>query len=178
MWNSLHVCSVYFEGGFFLVWAILAWRFWDRLLVSVPILIFFYCFRYFINYWKYWFPYSHAPTFMCTLSIKVRNWCTPWPYAQFLTRMLSLHISFPIFQMFILHSIRICVRTDACTEHTHQELLLHWTQSLQNMLSICIRDWCVPWAYRSGTYAFAKHTLQELMRTLRIHISFLLVCSA
>ncbi len=37
------------------------------------------------------------------------------------------------------------------------------------MLSIRIRDWCVPWAYGSGTDAFAEHTHQELMRMLSVH---------
>ncbi len=55
--------------------------------------------------------------------------------------MLSMRISFSIFQMFIL-----------CT------------------LSMCIRNWCVLWACTSGTDAYAEHTPQELMRALRIQV--------
>ncbi len=40
------------------------------------------------------------------------------------------------------------------------------------MLSIRIRNWCVSWAYASGTDANAEHTRQELMRMLSISISF------
>ncbi len=50
--------------------------------------------------------------------------------------------------------------------------------SLQNMLSIRISSWCVPWAYGSGTDAFAVHTHQELKCTPSKRISFLWVCSA
>ncbi len=50
--------------------------FWGHLLVSIAIFAV-------LGYWKYWIPYAHAPTFMHTLSIQVRNRCTPWPYASF-----------------------------------------------------------------------------------------------
>jgi hypothetical protein len=81
-------------------------------LVSIVIFLTFRCFMYLKNNRKHWIPYMHAPTFMRTLSIRVRNWCTPWACAsgtdahpehvyQFLTHMLSMRISFPIFQMFI-----------------------------------------------------------------------------
>ncbi len=32
----------------------------------------------------------------------------------------------------------------------------HWAQSLQNMLNMHVRNLCVPWAYGSGTDAFAQ----------------------
>ncbi len=108
---------------------------------------------------------------------------------QFLTRMLSIRISFPIFQMFILYTLSMRVRnwfmhwacasgTDACTEHVRQELM--------RKLSIRVRNWCVHWAYASGTNACteripiknAEHTHQELMRTLSIRVRNWCVCSA
>ncbi len=139
--------------------------FWDHLLVSIEIFKIFWYFRYFKNYQKNWIPYEHAPAIMRMLSLRVRNWCAPWASAsgndaypehthQFLTRMLSMRISFPIFQMFILYTLSIRVRNwcvhwacalgaDACTEHARQELM--------RKLSIRVRNWCVHWAYASGT---------------------------
>ncbi len=66
-------------------------------------------FMYLKNYWKNLLPYAYAPAFMRTLSIRVRNWCASWAFAQGtgahaehthqeLMLMLSIHISFPIFQ--------------------------------------------------------------------------------
>jgi hypothetical protein len=148
---------------------------------------------------------------MRTLSIRVRNWCAPWACAsgtdahpehthQFLTRMLSMRISFRIFQMFILYTLSMRVRnwcvhwacasgTDAHAEHARQELM--------RMLSIRVRNWCVHWAYASGTNActeripfkkcwayapgtdaYPEHTGQELMRMLSMRISSWRVCSA
>jgi hypothetical protein len=97
----------------------------------------------------------------------LRPLCPRWAYGsgpdahpehthQFLTRMLSMRISFPIFQMFILYTLSMRVRNwclhwacasgiDACTEHARQELM--------RMLSIRVRNWCVHWAYASGTNA-------------------------
>ncbi len=128
--------------------------FWDHLLASTEIFKNFRCFRYFKNYQKNWIPYAHAPTFMRTLSIRVRNWCAPWACApgtvahpehthQFLTRMLSMRISFRIFQMFILYT-----------------------------LSMRVRNWCVHWACTSGTDAYTEHTNQELVRALSIRIRY------
>jgi hypothetical protein len=50
---------------------------------------------------------------------------------QFLTRMLSMHISFRIFQMFILYTLSMH-GIDACTEHARQELM--------RMLSMRVRN--------------------------------------
>ncbi len=79
---------------------------------------------------------------------------------QFLTRMC---ISFPIFQVFILYTLSRCVknwclhcaylsRTDACTEHMHQEMMPG--------LSIYIKNWCMHWAYASGTNMCTEHTYE------------------
>jgi hypothetical protein len=78
---------------------------------------------------------------------------------------------------------------DAHAEHVHQELM--------HALNIRVRNWCVHWAYTSGTntcterspfktscaYAsgtdtYPEHTSQELMCMLSIRISSLRVCSA
>ncbi len=148
---------------------------------------------------------------MRTLSIQVRNWCPPWACSsgtdahpehthQFLTRMLSMRISFSIFQMFILYTLSMRVRnwcvhwacasgTDACTEHARREPM--------RMLSIRVRNWCMHWAYASGTNActeripfkkywayapgtdaYPEHTGQELMRMLSMRISSWHVSSA
>ncbi len=106
--------------------------------------------KFSLFYWKDWIPYAHATTFMRTLSIRVRNSRACWACAS---------------------------GTDAFAEHTSQELVRALSirvrvlmpdraQSLQNMLSIRIRNWCAPWAYGSGTDACTEHTHQELMRML------------
>ncbi len=119
---------------------------------------------------------------------------------QFLTCMLSMRISFPFFQMFILYTLSMRVRnwcvhwacasgTGACTEHARQELI--------RMLSIRVRNWCVHWAYASGTNAYTEHIPfkkcwayapgtdaypehrgQEMMRMLSMRISSWHVYSA
>ncbi len=83
----------------------------------------------------------HALTFMRTLSLHIRNWYAPWKYASVPSRMPSMHISFSIYQMFILTT-----------------------------LSMHIRNWCVHWAFASGTDVYVEHTCQELMRALSIHV--------
>ncbi len=54
--------------------------------------------------------------------------------------------------------------SDACTEHTRQELAI--------TLSIQVRNWCMRWAYGSGTDVCTDHTCQELMRALSTHMKF------
>ncbi len=99
---------------------------------------------------------------MRTLSIRVRNWCEPEHMHQFLMRIISMRISFPIFQMYILYTLSMRVRnwcmhwacasgTDECTEHARQELIC--------TLSIQVRNWCVHWAYATGTNACTEHIL-------------------
>ncbi len=137
--------SLILRRNFFWVWTkkIFFWRsFWDHMLVSIAIFKNFRCFRYFKNCWKDWIPYAHAPTFMRTLSIRVRNSRACWACAS---------------------------GTDAFAEHMRQELVRALSirvrvlmpdraQSLQNMLSIRIRNWYAPWAYESGTDACTEHT--------------------
>jgi hypothetical protein len=114
---------------------------------------------YFKNYQKYWIPYAHALTFMRRLSRRVRNWCNPDHMHQFFTHMLSMRISFSIFQMFILRTLSMRLRnwcmqwpcasgTDAYAEHIRQELM--------RALSLRVRNWCVHWACMSGTDACIK----------------------
>ncbi len=66
--------------------------------------------------------------------------------AKFLTRMLSL----------ILRS----AAPSKHAEHTHQGLM--------RTLSIQVRNWCISWAYASGTDAYAECTHQFLTRMLSI----------
>ncbi len=110
---------------------------------------------------------------MRMLSIRVRSWCVCWAYAQGtgayaehtrkeLTRMLSIRISFLIFQTAVRNTLSICVRnscvswgytqgTDAHAEHTHKELM--------RVLCICVWNWRV---YATVTDAYAEHTRKEL----------------
>ncbi len=102
----------------------------------------------------------YAPAFMRMLSIRIRNWCASWAYVQGtgahaehihqeLMRMLSIRISFPIFQWpFVIE-----VPTNHA-EHTRKELV--------RMLSIHVRNWCACWAYASVPYAYAQHARQKL----------------
>ncbi len=59
-------------------------------------------------------------------------------------------------------SLCVCSNLYAHTEHTSQELM--------RALSIWVRNWCLLWAYGSGTDAYAEHTGQELMRALIIRV--------
>ncbi len=105
---------------------------------------------------------------MRTLSKRVMNWCVHWAYVS---------------------------GTDAYCEHTGQELMralsiwvrnwfVHWAnmwnlkRSFQNMLSIRVRNLCVPWAYASGTDAYDEHTPKELMRALSVRVRNWCVSSA
>ncbi len=93
------------------------------------------------------------------MSIRVRNWCAPWPYAsnpyvhaqhahQF-SHFSNVHFVYP--------------------QHVRKERM--------RALSLRVRNWCVHWAYTSGTNACTEHSPfkkswaymhQELMRTLSI----------
>jgi hypothetical protein len=65
----------------------------------------------------------------------------------YLTSMLSMRNSFPIFQM--LHSA-CALGTDVCTENARQEMM--------RTLSIHVRNWCECSAYASGTGEGTEHT--------------------
>jgi hypothetical protein len=131
-----------------------------RPLASIMIFKNFSFLRYLKNYWKILLPYAYAPAFMRKLSIRDRNWCASWAYAQGtgayaehtrqkLMRMLSIRISFPFFEWpFVVE-----VPTNHA-EHTHKELV--------RMLSIRVRPWCACWAYASVPYAYAQHARQKL----------------
>ncbi len=117
----------------------------------------------------------------------LRPLCTRWAYRsgtdahperagqcthQFLTPMLSMRISFPIFQSFILYTLSMRVRkwclhwacasgTDACIEHAHQELM--------RTLSIRVWNWCVHWAYATRqVLTHAQSAFLQRMRSIRI----------
>jgi hypothetical protein len=119
----------------------------------------FLCFRYLKNYRKYcselYAHADHAGQFLtCTLSVRIRNWCMRWAYKS---------------------------GTGACTEHTDQVLMRaqgavpskhaeHTQQELMRTLSIQVRNWCVHWAYASGTNACTLHRVQSLQNMLSIRI--------
>jgi len=106
----------------------------------------------------------------------LRPLCARWAYGsgtdahpehmhQLLTRMLSMRISFRIFQMFILYTLSMRIRNwcvhwacasgaDACTEHARKELM--------RMLSICISSWPVCSGYASVPGAYAQHFLKGM----------------
>jgi hypothetical protein len=86
-----------------------------------------------------------------TLSIRVRNWCVRWAYEsgtdaypehthQFLTHMLSISIKIP--------NLKRSLQSMLCNVHACKELM--------RALSVCVRNWCVHWAYVSGTDAHQK----------------------
>jgi hypothetical protein len=105
-------------------------------------------------------PHAYAPAFMRMLSIRIRNWCASWAYAQGtgahaehtrqeLMRLLNICISFLIFQWpFIIE-----VPTNHA-EHVRKELV--------RMLNIHVRKWCACWAYASVPYGYAQHARQKL----------------
>ncbi len=103
------------------------------------------------------------------LSIRVRNWCVHWASASD-TNACSERSPFKTCWAY-------ASGTDAFPEHMGQELM--------RLLSIRIRNWCVPWVYESVSYTYdqhmrknskfekvpskhADHMLRELMRALRV----------
>ncbi len=134
---------------------IFSWSFWDHLLM----LFFFFCFRYFNNYWTFWLPFAHDPTLMCTLSkqvrdwcVRIRNWCAPSLYAS--VPYTHAQLAHQFFQFSNVHFIY--------AQHARKELM--------HALSMCVKNWCVLWACTVGTDAYTEHTSQELVRALSIHI--------
>jgi hypothetical protein len=116
---------------------------------------------------------------MCTLSMRVRNWCAPWAYASISLRACSACASVLLFLK--------------CSKVYPQ----HARKLLMRALSMRVRNWCVHWACASGTIACtelthqvlmraqsafpsknAEHTHQELMRTLSVRVRKWCVCSA
>ncbi len=77
----------------------------------------------------------------CILSIRVRNWCAPWPNAvpyghaqhvnQF-SQFSNVHFVYP--------------------QHERKELM--------RALSMHVRNWCLCWVYASGTNACTERTLK------------------
>ncbi len=135
--------------------------------------------------WTYWLLMRTLIIHICqmfslyTISIHIRNWCMHW----------------------------VCVSgTDDCSEHTHQELMCVLSICLRNYSafterspfkkfwvyapgteayrSVLVRNWCIRWAYVSGTDAYpenqiwkdtftsnyAEHKCKELMRELSVHV--------
>ncbi len=83
---------------------------------------------------------------MRTLSVCVRNWCAPLPYA-----------SVPYAHAQYVHQFSTDFKYSFCVhQHAHQKLM--------RALCKCVRKWCVRWAYESGTGAYTEHTRQVLTR--------------
>ena len=78
---------------------------------------------------------------MRALSMRVRNWCVHWAYVL-ATNVCTERI--PLKQCWAYAS-----GNDAYPEYTGQELM--------HSLNIRVRNWCIPWAYASVSYAYAQH---------------------
>ncbi len=148
--------------------------------------------------------YAHAEhtgqELMRTLSMRVRNWCTPWakasvPYvhaqhAHQFSYFSNVHLVYP------QHASKELMRALSMSV---RNWCVYWACASEPMhtLSIRVRNWCMHWAYASGTSActeriplkkcwayasgtdaYPEHTGQELMRSPSIRISFLRVSSA
>jgi hypothetical protein len=124
---------------------------------------------------------------MWALSICIRNWCVRWVYGsgagactenkcQELMSKVNAHMKFE--KVPSKHA-----------EHIRHELIRLWAyasvpyvyaqhkcknskfkKSLQNMLSLRIRNWYMQWAYTSGYAAWTEHTRPEQMCALSIQI--------
>ncbi len=81
---------------------------------------------------------------MCSLSIRVRNWCVPWAYAS---------VSYAYAQ----HKYNNSKFEKVPSKHAE-----HAIKELMRTLSVCVRNWCVHWAYASGTDAQAQRAHQKL----------------
>ncbi len=124
-------------------------------------------FPYFSNV-HFLYPQHARKELMRALSMRVRNWCVHWAgasgtdaYAEHTSQELVRALSIRIRYLFVhrAHSLQ------KNAEHTHQELM--------HTLSIRVRNWCIRWAYESGTDLYPEHTHQFLMRMLSISIKIL-----
>ncbi len=79
------------------------------------------------------------------LSLRIRNWCICSESYQFLTYMLSMFWR----DLFKFHT---------CIHAQHKRKNSNFKKSLQNMLSLRIRNWYMQWAYTSGYDAWTEHT--------------------
>ncbi len=183
------------------------WSFWDHFLASTAILYKIFSFRYrtlkIIKHFDFFtqmlwplcacWAYDSG-TDACTeracqelmraLSVRVKKWCAPWPYAsvpyahsqhvdQFfhfsnVPFVYSQHAGKELMCALSMRVRNWCIHwafasgTDACVEHTSQELV--WA------VSIRIRNWCMKWACASGIDECTVLTRQELIRTLSMRI--------
>ncbi len=131
--------------------------FWEHLLVSVAIFNIFAFLCILKNYQKIFNSLracsglyeqaEHTGQFLTRiLSVRVRNWCVRWAY--------DLGIGVCTEHM---PQVLMCAHSAVPSkhaEHTHQELM--------RTLSIRVRNWCVQWAYASGTGAHAQRAHQKL----------------
>jgi hypothetical protein len=135
------------------------------------------------------YPEHTGQELMHSLNIRVRNWCVPWAYASVsytyaqCTHQFSRISNVNFVYLQHTHKELICMKaTHACTQHSRKELMLAlsiYIKELMHVLSICIRNSCVHWAYyTSGTFVCTEHTHQVLMRALTIHVRNLCSCWA
>ncbi len=127
-------------------------RFWDHFLVSIKICFccFFMCYKIIKNIREL----LHMLWPLCVrwaMSIRIRNGCMHWAYTSG-TNVCTEHT-----YQELMRALSICIKYLCCTEQ--------W--SLQNILSIRIRNRCVHWAYAPGTYACTEYTRKEILRLLR-----------
>ncbi len=106
---------------------------------------------------------------MRTLSIHVRNWCECSSYASG-TGEGTEHMRRSAVPSKLPEHMHQDLLHSAHPEHMHQFLkrlfsvsikIQNLKRSLQNMLSIRVRNWCVHWASASGTAVHAHHAHQK-----------------
>jgi hypothetical protein len=134
-----------FKEDFFRVWApnnFYPWRLWDHLLaifVIFAVLGTLKLLKILTSLRACSDLYAHAELtgqdLMRALSMRIRDWCPPWPYAS---------VSY------------------AHTQHVHQFSNFsdvyfvypkHARKELMRALSMRLRNWCIRWSYASGTGA-------------------------
>ncbi len=93
------------------------------------------------NWFVHWAMWAcTSGTYVC-VSIWIRNWCVHWAYASG-TNACTEHSPFKICRAY-------ASGTDTYPVHTGQELM--------RTLSTRVKNWCVPWAYASVSFAYAQH---------------------
>jgi hypothetical protein len=61
-------------------------------------------------------------------------------------------------------------------EHTHQELM-RTRQELMHLLSVHVRNWCIPWVYTSVLYAYALGSADPAIPGRLSHYSWKITCN-
>ncbi len=182
MWNFLRVCSVY------VIWRIIffslgqkklfSWSLWDHLLaifVMFAVLVTLKLLKNLTSLRACSDLYAHAEhtgqDLLRALSMRIRNWCPPWPYAS-----VSYAHAQHVHQFSNFSDVHFVY-----PQHARKELMCALNMRLRNWC-IRLRNWCVHWAYMSGTnlcfercikfekvpLKHAEHKRKELMRSLSV----------